>query len=237
MCLPQIPVKLPLPALRQRASAHSGPLAPISPSIGGLPGCQIVAHTLDNRASVATLTKRGEMPEHLARRPRGWSTKRPAVARTALWLFVLLCTGLAGCGYPSVNELKSELEKLPVPSDWRLADTVSYGSGGDVECVPQVNGPACPMATGYYVVEATPLEAYEQGTEMLVNAGFKFDSGGVEPCDRPAGTSLCSTEAFADDRRIWLQVWTAGSQPSGADIGDSKNPVVSISTWSEGRDS
>ena len=175
------------------------------------------------------------MPEHLASRLLGLSIKRACVGRADVSLIVLLCVVLAGCGYPSVNDLASELDKLHVPGGWHLTDTVTNGPSGDIECVPQINGPACPMATRYYVVSASPQEAYEEGIEMIVDAGFTVEAAPVAPCERPPDASLCSSKAFADGRRVWVQVWKPGSAFPGVDVSDYDAPVVSVSLWTQMR--
>jgi hypothetical protein len=176
---------------------------------------------------------RGNMPERpTGRAGRGINT--PRAASVALFLLVLVSVGLAGCSSPSFDELSSDLDALAIPDGWRLADTLTNGPGGDIECVPPITSPDCPQVIRYYVATGSPEDVYRQGEEMLVDAGFVVDSPRADPCDLPAGLPLCYTLAAADGKRIALKV-EAPDHDFG-DFGDIRiedrsGPIVSISAW------
>jgi hypothetical protein len=150
----------------------------------------------------------------------------------------VMCLALAACGnYPTFDELGADFDALRVPAGWRLADTLTNGPGGDIECVPQLSTPGCPKVIRYYVAQGSPLEVYEQAAEMVVAAGFAIDAAPNRPCDRWPGTSLCSAHAIANDRRLWVQVWSPDSQFTNVEIEDRSGPIVSVSVWREGRGS
>ncbi len=165
------------------------------------------------------------------------TTLRMATAGPSL--VVLLSLVLAGCGYPSFDELNAELDKLAVPTSWRLADTLTNGPGGDIECVPPIAGRDCPKVIRYYVATGSSEDAYRQGEQLLTDAGFVLDSRRSEPCDLPAGLAACETSAVDADKRIRLQVFTPDHD--FGDRGDIRienrsGPIVSISMWRVGRD-
>jgi hypothetical protein len=136
--------------------------------------------------------------------------------------------------------LSSDLDKLSVPDSWRLAGSRTNGPGGDLECVPNYDNPICPGVTRYYVATGSPSEVYEQGAQMVVDAGFTIDSRSFDRCDRDtrgSAGSLCWAQAVADDRRLWVQIWPPDATFSEVEIEDRTGPIVSVAVWRDGKDS
>lgn len=160
------------------------------------------------------------------------STAAAAMRSAARWAVVVICLALAACGNsPSFDELNSDLEKLAVPDAWRLAASETVGRGGDVECDPVVGSPFCPKVIRYYVTTGTPREAYEQAAQMVVDAGFVFESTELDPCDRLPSSSECTAVAVANDRRLAIQVWPPDADLSALKIEDATGPIVSVTVW------
>lgn len=172
------------------------------------------------------------MPERPTGRPgRGINT--PRAASVALFVLVLVSVGLAGCASPSFDELSSDLDALAIPDGWRLADTLTNGPGGDIECVPAITSPSCPQVIRYYVATGSPEDVYRQGEEMLLDAGFVVDSPRTDPCGGSAGSPACYASAAADGKRMALQVFAPDDFRASGDIHieDRSGPIVSISAW------
>jgi hypothetical protein len=154
-------------------------------------------------------------------------------------MIVLLCVGLTACDHPSFEELNADLDALAIPDGWRLADTLTNGPGGDIECLPAIGSRSCPQVIRYYVATGTAEEVYRQGEAMLVDAGFVVDPPHADPCDRSAGLPECYTPAAANDKHIALQVFSADQEfraVGDIEIGDRSGPIVSISAWRVRRD-
>ena len=151
---------------------------------------------------------------------------------------MLICLTLVACGGSSFEELGADLDRIPVPDEWRFAETVTNGPGGDIECVPGFTVPSCPKVTRYYVAGGgSALEVSTHAAEMLTEAEFTMDDPSNDPCDRSLGGSLCSVHATAGDRRVWVQVWSPDYDFSDVSIEDRSGPIVSVSVWREAKDS
>lgn len=140
------------------------------------------------------------------------------------WLALLMCAALVGCG-PSRAELAADLDRFTVPADWHHAGTVTRDGIGCVASYP------CPVATSYYVAAGEPAEVYAEAAEMLLEGGFTIEERSQDPCDRPAGLSICSARAAAGDRQVLLQIWSADRQLDDIDIQDRSGPIVTLAIW------
>jgi hypothetical protein len=141
------------------------------------------------------------------------------------------------CNYPSFEELNADLDALAIPDGWRLADTLTNGPGGDIECLPPIGSRDCPQVIRYYVATGSAEDVYRQAEAMLVDAGYVLEPLAADPCDLSPGLPECAASAADDDKRIRLQVFLRDHDfggHEGVQIEDRSGPIVLISAWRVG---
>jgi len=134
------------------------------------------------------------------------------------------------CGGRDVAPFAAALDALPLPSTWRIAQTITESQDGAEGCIEMVNA-KCPSVTRYFVVTGGLTDLLMEAKRAAAAGGFTNIEVTHPDCDVISSGPPCSLVATNDEMRIDIGIYPPGRDVDGLGLATPDQATVRMIAW------